>query len=126
MPEALKMRYVKSTRPCLNTKLLHILRGRHGLKYHWEFNLSGAGLHTTFVLVLSANSCVPAGARKYFSSCVMQAGIDALDENSKTVSHGVPQTDNFDGTQTLELFAEDLPTVWRCVDEYLRARKKTR
>ncbi|KAG5865633.1 hypothetical protein JTB14_034610 [Gonioctena quinquepunctata] len=107
MPDTLKIRYVKTTKPCCNTKLLHIMRERYGLKYHREFNLGGSGLHTTFLLVLSANSCVPAGARKYFLSCVMQAGIDALDANSETVSHGVPQTDNFDGSQTLKLFAED-------------------
>ncbi|KAG5871794.1 hypothetical protein JTB14_023477 [Gonioctena quinquepunctata] len=35
----------------------------------------------------------------------MQAGIDALDANSKPVSHG------------------DSPTVWRFVDEYLREKK---
>ncbi|KAG5876479.1 hypothetical protein JTB14_028953 [Gonioctena quinquepunctata] len=102
MPDALKIRYVKTTKPCLNTKLLHILRERYGLKYHREFNLGGSGLHTTFVL----------------------AGIAALDANSKTVSHGVPQSDNFDGSQTLKLFAEDSPTVWRCVDEYSRAKKR--
>ncbi|KAG5861509.1 hypothetical protein JTB14_030777 [Gonioctena quinquepunctata] len=54
----------------------------------------------------------------------MQAGIDTLDANSRTVSHGVPQTDNFDGSQTLKLFDEDSSTVWRCLDESLREKKR--
>ncbi|KAG5870183.1 hypothetical protein JTB14_032475 [Gonioctena quinquepunctata] len=48
MPDTLKIRYVKTTKPCCNTKLLHIVRERYGLKYHREFNLGGSGLHTTF------------------------------------------------------------------------------
>ncbi|KAG5868016.1 hypothetical protein JTB14_029784 [Gonioctena quinquepunctata] len=122
MPDdTLKIRYVETTEPWCNTELLHIIRERYDLKYQREFNLGGSGLQPHNV---RANSCVPAGARKYFLSCAMQTGIDSLDAISKTVAHGVPQTNNFDDTQTLKLVAEDAPTVWRRVDAYLRGKKR--
>ncbi|XP_045471850.1 uncharacterized protein LOC123678735 [Harmonia axyridis] len=123
LTDTTRIRYDATTKPCYNYKVLTMLKDNYGFKYHREFHLGGSGNHNTFVIALHESTSIPVGIKQYFIKKVLQAGLDALGPETKTQTHGIPQGICCDGTQSLKLFAEDAPTVWRRVDAFVRDKR---
>ncbi|XP_045480978.1 uncharacterized protein LOC123685369 [Harmonia axyridis] len=123
LADTTRIRYDGTTKPCYNYKVLTMLKENYGFKCHREFHLGGSGNHNTFVIALHESAKIPVGIKQYFVKKVLQAGLDALGPETKTQTHGIPQGICCDGTQSLKVFAEDAPTVWRRVDAFVRDKR---
>ncbi|KAG5861110.1 hypothetical protein JTB14_026714, partial [Gonioctena quinquepunctata] len=118
-PDVLKIAYNKTTKKCLNSKLLSVLDTKFGYKYHREFQLGGSGIHCTHVLALHKHNKIPTGTKQYFLQHIMRRGLECLEETSKTITHGIPHGDLYDSSETLKLFQDDANIVWRHIDTIL-------
>ncbi|KAG5863149.1 hypothetical protein JTB14_036591 [Gonioctena quinquepunctata] len=121
--DTMRIKYDNETRPCVNKKLLSVLSEKYGYKYHRKIHLGGSGHYNTFILVLNQYSSIPPGVKQWWLTRAMRAGLDSLEADCKTLTHGIPRSDLYDGTQKLTLYSEDASLVFRRIDAFIKEKQ---